>query len=107
MRKTTRDEELSFVVFAQLHTEPLAIGLAAFAQVKRTLQYAADCAAYEFGLAVRRTLEMQTAYYTIGRARLIVLHKLRVNTCGAIPLLIIRLYEIAACIFEYLRFNDQ
>ena len=50
---------------------------------------------------------MQTAYNAVRRAALVILHKLRIDTRFAVPLLVIRLYKIPPCILEYLRLDDQ
>ena len=64
MRETTGDVELTFVLFAQLHAEPLPIRLAALTQINRYVQHPAYCTTNQLRLTVRRTLKMQTAYYT-------------------------------------------
>ena len=107
MRKTFRDKELTFVLIAQLHAIPLTIGLAALPQIDRYIKYATDGAANEFGLGIRRTLKMQTAYHAITGAALVVLHKTRVNTRCAVTFFVVRFYEIPAGILEDLRLNDQ
>ena len=50
---------------------------------------------------------MQTAYNAVAGARLIILHKLRIDTRFAVPLLVIRLYKIPPRVLEYLRLDDQ
>ena len=50
---------------------------------------------------------MQAANYTISGARLIILHKDRINSRRTITLFVIRLNEISTSIFKYLRLNDN
>ena len=107
VRKTARDEELPFVLFAQFDAEPLTKSRAVLAQVNRHVQHAAYGAAYQLRLAVRRALKMQSAYYTVTRTRLVILHKLRINSRLAVTLFVVRLYEITTGIREHSRLNDQ
>ena len=107
MRKAAWNKELPFVVFAQFYSIPLTIGLTVLAQINRHIQHPAYRTAHQFSLGVRRSLKMQTAYHTITRTTLIVLHKLRLNTCRSIPLLVIGFHKISACIGVHFRFNNQ
>ena len=50
---------------------------------------------------------MQSAHHAIGRTGLIILHKLRRDTRLAVALFVVGLAEIAACIVEHLRFDDE
>lgn len=100
-------KELPFILFAQLDAEPLAESRTAFAQIDRYVQHTTDGTTHQFGLGIRGTLEMQTAHHTVTRTRLIVLHKLRLNTCFAVSLLIVRLYEITSRISEYVWLDNQ
>ena len=65
MCKTTRNKELTFVLFAQLHAEPLPIRLAALTQINRYVQHPAYRTTNQLRLTVWRTLKMLTAHYTI------------------------------------------
>ena len=105
--KTAWDEELAFVLFAQFDAEPLSVGGAVFAQIDGNVEYATNGAADQLRLTIRRTLEMQTAYHAVGRAGLVVLHESRIDTCGTVPCLVVRLHEIAPCVFEHLRLYHQ
>ena len=107
MRKSAGDIELTFVLFTQFDAEPLPEGLAAFAQIDGYVQYTAYGAAHQLRLAVRRALEMQSAYDSVTRTGLVILHKTCINTNFAVPLFVIGLHEIAACVLKDLGFDDQ
>ena len=71
--KTSRDEELTVVVFCQLDSHVVAVCWRAFTDIDG---YVEDCsfdAAYQFCLSERRTLEMEASHYTVGGAGLVVL----------------------------------
>jgi len=107
MCKALGDEELTLVILTQLHAVPLTEGGTVFAQIDSHIQDTADGAAHQFSLGVRRTLEMQTAHYTVTGTRLVVLNELRVNARFAVTLLVVRLHKIPARIFVHLGFNHQ
>ena len=50
---------------------------------------------------------MQTAYYTLTRTTLVVLHKLRIYARRAVTLLVVSLYEIPAGVRKHLRLDYQ
>ena len=50
---------------------------------------------------------MESAHDAVGRTGLVILDKLRGYTRLAVALFVVSLAEIAACVVEHLRFNDE
>ena len=96
VREPARNKKLPFVLFVQLHAEPLSEGRTAFAQIDGYIQHAADGAAYEFRLRVRGALEVQSAHHAVAGAGLVILHKMRIDTGLAVALFVVGLYKVAA-----------
>lgn len=76
VRKTARHKKLPMVFFRQFHSHMLSVSRTSFADVYSHIQHGTFHAAHQFTLRVRRTLEMQSAHYSVGRHTLVVLHKI-------------------------------
>ena len=50
---------------------------------------------------------MESAHDAVGRTGLVILDKLRSDTRLAVALFVVSLAEIAACVVEHLRFDDE
>jgi hypothetical protein len=108
VREARRDPELAVVLARQLDPDPLTEGRAALAQVDRDIKHGALRAANELALRVRWQLVMQPAQHALGRARVVVLHKVHVVADGLVEdLLVVALHEEAASVPEDLGLQDE
>ncbi len=65
VRKALGDIELQVVIFAEFDRKMLPEGGAVFTQIYCHIEYASVGTTDEFGLGIRRALEMQSAHHTI------------------------------------------
>lgn len=94
MSKAFRNIKLFIVFFTQFHTEPLAIGPAARAQVNSHVKFRSLDYTYQLALGIL-LLEMQATQHTFCTHRLIILDKSHVQASFVHIILIICLYKIA------------
>ena len=79
MSEAFRDEELTVVVFGQLHSHMLAIGRRAFAYVDSDVEHGTLHATHQLALGEGRTLKVKTTHHAIRRHALVVLTELYVS----------------------------
>lgn len=80
MVKTTRDEELTVVIFGQFYGNVLTVGWRAFADINGYIKNGTFDASNQLGLGERRGLEVKASHYAISRHRLVVLYELDAMT---------------------------
>ena len=73
--ESARYEELAVVVLRELDGDVTAVGGGALADIDGHVEHSSPDAADEFGLGEGRTLEMESAHHSVGRARLVVLYE--------------------------------
>ena len=102
-----RDEELTVVVFRQLHGHVLSVGRRAFPDVHRHVQHGALYHAYQFCLREGRLLEMQAAYHSVARLALVVLDEVHVRYLFLELSFGERLEEVPPVVLEDARLDDH
>lgn len=75
MGKTAGNEELAVIILRELDSNVTAEGGGSGTQIDGYIEYRAFDTTHEFGLRVRRTLEMESAHDPSGGTGLVVLHK--------------------------------
>ena len=107
VRKARRHPQLPLVVRAQALAHPLAKGGGRLAQIDGHIKHFAFDHAHQFALGLLQ-LVVQPTQDTIGRARVVVLHELHVQTGGfRKDTLVEALKEESPCIPEYLGLEHQ
>ena len=106
MRKARWHPELFFVLFRQLHADPLTKCVRSGANIYGNVKYAAAYNPNQLSLGFR-LLKVQSSEYICRRARVIVLDKLKLYACFLeIALPAECLEKEASVITEYAGFND-
>ncbi len=108
MGESAGDEELAFVLFAQLDGDMFAEGRASFADINGDVQYPAFDDAHQFGLRGGMQLIVQTAKDPSARFGLVVLAEVDLEAQKSFKLVLTEgLDEIASFITVYGRLNDD
>lgn len=105
--KALGDIELQVVILAEFDRKMLPEGGAVFTEIYCHIEYASVGTTDEFGLCIRRALEMQSAHHTIRRARLIILYETSINTGSAVSFFLIGLSKPPPRVAEELGLDDQ
>ena len=100
MGKPSGDVHLFLVFFAQADAKPLVQGRRFWPHIHRYVEHFALNYAHEFALGLFTGLEMHAAQYTLGAARLVVLHKLGIDAGFGKGPLVPRLEKVAALVAE-------
>lgn len=98
-------EELTVIVFRQFNGDMTAVCGRSLADVDGDIKHSALDTPHQLALGERGTLEMQSAHYTAGRHRLIVLNKAYRTHLLVKFFLRIALEEVSAGVLEYARFD--
>ena len=105
--KPLGNEELPMVVGTELDSHVLPVGGTVLAQIDRYIQHRTFDTGHEFGLRVRRALEMQSAHHAVARGGEVVLYKAYVYTRFAVALFVVCLLKEPAGVVEHPGFDDK
>lgn len=107
MGKAGRHPELFVVVFAQLHTDPLAKGGRAFADVHRHIKHGATHHAHQFALGLLQ-LVVQAAQHAFAASAVVVLHKAHIQASDLLEVLLVEAFKKeASAVAEHFGLEDQ
>ena len=105
--KPLGDIELQVVVLVEFNGKMLSEGGAVFTQIYCHIEYASVGTTDEFGLGIRRALEMQSAHHAVRRARLIILNETGIDTGCTVSFFLIGLSKPPPRVAEELGLDDQ